>query len=64
MALTNRTAAQFLRTSGPHIYTESLMAVIVVFLRGVNVDGHHKIKMEALRALCESVRLRNVQTYV
>ena len=27
------------------------MAVIISMLRGVNVGGHNKIKMEALRAL-------------
>ena len=33
-------------------------------LRGVNVGGHNKIKMEALRALYESLKLRDPQTYV
>lgn len=33
-------------------------------LRGVNVTGHNKIKMEALRALYESLGLRNPQTYI
>jgi uncharacterized protein (DUF1697 family) len=33
-------------------------------LRGVNVGGHNKIKMEALRALYESMKLRDAQTYV
>jgi len=33
-------------------------------LRGVNVGAHHRIKMEALRALYESIGLLNVQTYV
>ncbi len=40
------------------------MAVIIAMLRGVNVAGHNKIKMEALRALCESLELRDPQTYV
>jgi uncharacterized protein (DUF1697 family) len=40
------------------------MAVIVAMLRGVNVAGHNKIKMEELRALCESLELREAQTYV
>lgn len=40
------------------------MAVIVAMLRGVNVGGHNQIKMEALRALCESLGLRDAQTYV
>jgi uncharacterized protein (DUF1697 family) len=40
------------------------MPVIVSMLRGVNVAGHNKIKMEALRALYESLGLRNARTYV
>ena len=40
------------------------MAVMVAMLRGVNVTGHNMIKMEALRALCESLGLRDAQTYV
>jgi uncharacterized protein (DUF1697 family) len=33
-------------------------------LRGVNVGGHNMIKMDALRALYESLKLRNPQTYI
>lgn len=33
-------------------------------LRAVNVGGHNKIKMDALRALYEAIGLRNPQTYV
>ena len=40
------------------------MAVIISMLRGVNVGGHNKIKMDALRALYESLGLRDVQSYV
>jgi uncharacterized protein (DUF1697 family) len=40
------------------------MTVIISMLRGVNVGGHNKIKMEALRALYESIKLREAQTYV
>lgn len=40
------------------------MAVIVGMLRGVNVGGHNQIKMDALRALCTSLKLRSAQTYV
>jgi uncharacterized protein (DUF1697 family) len=40
------------------------MAVMISMLRGVNVGGHNKIKMEALRALYESLKLRDAQTYV
>ena len=40
------------------------MPVIISMLRGVNVGGHNKIKMDALRALYESLGLRDPQTYV
>jgi uncharacterized protein (DUF1697 family) len=40
------------------------MPVIVSLLRGVNVGGHHKIKMDALRDLYESLGLRQAQTYI
>ena len=40
------------------------MAVAISLLRGVNVGGHHKIKMEELRELYESLGLRHAQTYV
>jgi uncharacterized protein (DUF1697 family) len=40
------------------------MDVIVSMLRGVNVGGHNKIKMDALRALYESLKLREAQSYV
>jgi uncharacterized protein (DUF1697 family) len=38
--------------------------VIISLLRGVNVAGHDKIKMDALRALYVSLKLHNPQTYV
>ena len=38
------------------------MAVVISMLRGVNVGGKRKIKMEALRALYESLGLRDAQT--
>ena len=44
--------------------TESDMAVIISMLRGVNVGGHNVIKMEELRALYASLKLRDAQTYV
>jgi uncharacterized protein (DUF1697 family) len=40
------------------------MAVIISMLRGVNVGGHNMIKMDALRALYESLKLRDPHTYV
>src|ERR1019366_2567195 len=40
------------------------MAVIISMLRAVNVGAHHRIKMDALRALYEPLELRDPQTYV
>ena len=40
------------------------MPVMIALLRGINLAGHHKVKMEDLRALCHSLKLRDVQTYV
>jgi uncharacterized protein (DUF1697 family) len=40
------------------------MPAIVCMLRAVNLPGHNKIKMEALRSLCESFKFECVQTYV
>jgi uncharacterized protein (DUF1697 family) len=40
------------------------MSVTICLLRGINVGGHHQIKMEALRALCESLGLREVRTHL
>jgi uncharacterized protein (DUF1697 family) len=40
------------------------MAVIISMLRGVNLGGHNRVKMDALKALYESLGLRDVETYV
>jgi uncharacterized protein (DUF1697 family) len=40
------------------------MPVIVSMLRGVNLGPHHRIKMDALRELYESLGLQDVKTYV
>ena len=40
------------------------MPAVISLLRGVNVGGHNKIKMEELRDLYESLGLRYAQTYV
>jgi uncharacterized protein (DUF1697 family) len=40
------------------------MPVIVSLLRGVNVGGHHQIKMDALRDLYESLGLRKAETFI
>jgi len=40
------------------------MPVLISMLRGVNVGGHHKIKMDALRALYESLKFEDPRSYV
>jgi len=40
------------------------MAAVIALLRGVNVGGHHAIRMDALRALCESLGCAGPRTYV
>ena len=40
------------------------MAVVISLLRGINVGGNHKIKMDALRALYESIDCRDAQTHI
>ena len=40
------------------------MPVIICMLRGVNVLGRNKIKMDALKALCVSLKLRDPQTFI
>jgi len=40
------------------------MAVIISMLRGVNLGPHNRLKMEELRALYDSLKLRDAQSYV
>src|SRR5215813_5453871 len=40
------------------------MTVIISMLRGVNLGPHNRIKMDALRAIYESLQLESPQTYV
>lgn len=40
------------------------MPVIVCLLRGVNIGGHNLLKMDALRALCTTLDLEEVQTHL
>lgn len=40
------------------------MTVYVALLRGLNVGGHNKLKMDALRAIAERCGYGNVQTYI
>ena len=40
------------------------MPVLICMLRGVNLGTHNRVKMDALRALCESLKLEDPRTYV
>lgn len=40
------------------------MSVVISMLRGVNVGGHNKLKMDLLRALYASLGLPDAQTYI
>ncbi|MBL8173710.1 MAG: DUF1697 domain-containing protein [Bryobacterales bacterium] len=40
------------------------MPILVVLLRGVNVGGKNKIKMDTLRDICLTAGLRDPQTYI
>jgi len=51
--------------SAPFRFCErKLMPVYVSFLRGVNVGGHNKIKMDALRELYRGLGFHDPRTYV
>jgi len=43
---------------------ESDVTVVISMLRGVNLGRHHRIKMDRLRVLYESLGLRDPQTYI
>ena len=45
-------------------YTAFVMPVLLSMLRGVNVGGHNKINMQALRSLYESLTFEAPRTYV
>ncbi|WP_342043220.1 DUF1697 domain-containing protein [Bacillus sp. OTU2372] len=40
------------------------MTIYIGLLRGINVGGHHKIKMADLKNLLESLGLQKVKTYI
>ena len=40
------------------------MTKYIALLRGINVSGHHVIKMEALRAAMDELGLANISTYI
>jgi len=45
-------------------YTVPALPISIALLRGINIGGHRKIKMNALRSLCESLGFQGVQTYL
>jgi uncharacterized protein (DUF1697 family) len=40
------------------------MTVVIALLRGVNVGGHNKISMHALRGICVSLKLHQPTTFI
>ena len=40
------------------------MTIYIALLRGINVGGHHKIKMADLKSLLETMGLQKVKTYI
>lgn len=44
------------------VILKPVMPVVIGLLRGVNLAGHNRIKMEVLRDLCDSLRLRDSRT--
>ncbi len=40
------------------------MKTFIAILRGINVSGSKPLKMDALRAMCETLKFKNVQTYI
>jgi uncharacterized protein (DUF1697 family) len=40
------------------------MSVYIALLRGINVGGNRKVKMETLRGIFEALEYKNVKTYI
>jgi uncharacterized protein (DUF1697 family) len=40
------------------------MPVVICMLRGINLGAHNRVKMDDLKKLCTSLKLRDPQTYV
>jgi len=59
----NHTLAFLVRKAAAYVLL-SAMPVVICLLRGVNVGGHAKIKMDVLRGLCESVGGKQPRTYI
>jgi uncharacterized protein (DUF1697 family) len=56
-------SATFLGDSGLG-YAGQHMAVVISLLRGINLGAHNRVKMDQLRAVYESLGLREVEAYV
>jgi uncharacterized protein (DUF1697 family) len=58
----------WIRGGAPEFFPRDIlylaMTVVVSMLRAVNLGGHNKIKMEALRALYESLKFEDVATFI
>ena len=55
---------RILRFSACTPYTGRLMPVGIALLRAVNLGPHNRIKMEALRGICETLGCKHVQTLI
>ena len=40
------------------------MLVMIALLRGINLAGRNRVKMDELRKVCEFEKLRNVETHI
>jgi uncharacterized protein (DUF1697 family) len=40
------------------------MSVVISMLRAINLGAHRRVKMDDLRAMCEALKLTDVQTYL
>ena len=47
-----------------HCILKLAMTTVISMLRGVNVGGHHKIRMDSLKALYESLGFDRAQTFI
>lgn len=52
------------RCTGRRSEVNERMPVLISMLRGVNLGAHNRIKMEALRAMYQSLKLEDARTYV
>ncbi len=59
-----RAALQFGELYHDLMYTQRAMTVVISMLRGVNVGGQKILKMDALRALYESLKFEDVTTFI